>query len=87
MQTEQISIYEMHKRLCYKEAKGLLELEPYVPEPFNGTFCCFARYYELHYKPLIEQLAKEHPENARIGHLLGDLNAIFLGYLEEYDKE
>ena len=80
----------MHKRLCNCEGKGILELEPYIPAPFNGTFLCFADYYRLHYKPLLDQLAKESTDPQRtnvLNNMLGDLNAVFLGYAEEYDKD
>ena len=75
----------MHKRLCYKEGRGVLELAP----KGNGdglTFADFCTYYKLHYRPLLEQLAKDKPDTAA-RFIVEDMDAVFLDYLTEFEND
>ena len=43
-------------------------------------------YYKWHYKPILEQLAKDKPDTAA-RFIVEDLDAIFLGYLNELEND
>lgn len=84
MKNEVLSIYEAHRALCYKEGRGVLELK--LKGPGDTDFASFCDYYQRHYKPLLEQLAKDKPDTAA-RFIVEDLDAIFLGYLREWEND
>lgn len=84
MKEEIISIYEAHKRLCEGEGRGLLELNLKGPE--GHSFAAFCDYYKWYYKPILEQLAKDKPDTAA-RFIVEDLDAIFLGYLNDWEND
>lgn len=80
-----MSIYEFHKALCYTQGKGVLEL--CIESPNEGvSFADFCDYYERHYRPLLEQLAKEKPDTAARS-IVQDMDAIFLKYKQEFEND
>ncbi len=84
MTTTTKTIYEMHRDLCYANGKGLLELD--LKGGNHETFAGLCDYYKRHYKPLLEQLAKDKPDTAA-RFIVDDMDAIFLGYLNEYEQD
>ena len=84
METQFYSIYEMHKELCLRTGRGLLECAPKVGE--HGEFVNFCEYYKQHYRPLLEQLAQEKPDTAA-RFIVQDMDELFLGYLKEWEED
>lgn len=84
MENERMSIYEMHKRMCYQNGRGVLELAPKVGN--FDTFADFCDYYKRHYRPLLEQLAKDKPDTAA-RFIVDDFDTLCLVYLNEYENE
>jgi len=86
MNEELLTIYEMQKRLCYREGRGLLELNLKGGNGEGLTFADLCGYYARHYRPLLEQLAKDKPDTAA-RFIVEDLDAVFMQYLREWEND